>query len=533
MKVNVKWINGGGKVYKGIELDPNEEPLLFKGQVFALTGVPVDRQKLMLRGRVLSSDGWARFPVKQLRDGVTLTLMGSAEELPKAPEKEIVFEEDLNVLDRARLLHGELPPGLENLGNTCYMNSTLQMFKAVPELKEALKAFARANGCIVSSTGLPEDGFAANLDPAARLLLGAIASASSSGSSSSSAAAAGSSSYESMANALGTLMGMLDGNLEKVLPIEFVNHLRTQFPQFDQKTDDGHPMQHDADECMSAVLNVIDRQVGPVAADDSTTTTMADDEHAHASVISQLFHGHMEVETRCVESDAEPAQRAIEPFRKLTCHIDINTNFLNDGIESSLAEQITKHSALLERNAVFEKKKAISRLPKYLFVQFVRFLWKGKEGVKAKICRPVEFPDNLDMFRYCSPTLQAKLAYKRDIHERNEAIRSGAAQPTEDDEQESSSSSSSSPSAPIADRFENESGYYELTGVLTHQGRSADGGHYVAWIRDDNDPDKWILFDDDRVSSQPKSAIRKLVGKGGSDWHIAYICLYRSKEIHE
>ena len=29
----------------------------------------------------------------------------------------------------------------------------------------------------------------------------------------------------------------------------------------------------------------------------------------------------------------------------------------------------------------------------------------------------------------------------------------------------------------------NNSGYYELTAVLTHKGRSSSSGHYVAWVR--------------------------------------------------
>jgi len=73
-------------------------------------------------------------------------MMGTAEggELKK-PAQQMKFVEDMTPEERARVLHektGEtLPAGLENLGNTCYMNATVQCLKRVNELKEGLKNY--------------------------------------------------------------------------------------------------------------------------------------------------------------------------------------------------------------------------------------------------------------------------------------------------------------------------------------------------------------------------------------------------------
>jgi ubiquitin carboxyl-terminal hydrolase 14 len=44
VKINIKW---GKEKFNDVEVDPSETGLTLKSQVFALTGVPPDRQKCM------------------------------------------------------------------------------------------------------------------------------------------------------------------------------------------------------------------------------------------------------------------------------------------------------------------------------------------------------------------------------------------------------------------------------------------------------------------------------------------------------
>ena len=144
--VKVKW---GKEMFNDVELNTDEEPVVFKAQLFALTGVQPNRQKVMVKGAAIRDDSWDNVTNK-VKNGATLLLMGSKEEdIPKevTPAERTKFVEDM---DESQLQSAmKLPAGLTNLGNTCYLNATVQCFKTVPELKKALMDF-ESNICYYS-----------------------------------------------------------------------------------------------------------------------------------------------------------------------------------------------------------------------------------------------------------------------------------------------------------------------------------------------------------------------------------------------
>ena len=70
-------------------------------------------------------------------------MMGQAEgnTISQVTQK-TVFLEDLSAQEKAKLLKEKagivLPIGLENMGNTCYMNASIQCMRRVNELKNYL-----------------------------------------------------------------------------------------------------------------------------------------------------------------------------------------------------------------------------------------------------------------------------------------------------------------------------------------------------------------------------------------------------------
>lgn len=122
-----------------------------------------------------------------------------------------IAEEEQNTLETKA--YGS---GLKNLGNTCYMNSTVQCLYSVEGLRQALQQFQPAS----------------MTEPNAKLVA-----------------------------ATKELFQDLEKGGEPFPPFKFLLTLRQRFPQFGQQTNEGLYMQQDAEECWTQVMYTLKEQL--------------------------------------------------------------------------------------------------------------------------------------------------------------------------------------------------------------------------------------------------------------------------------
>lgn len=362
-----------------------------------------------------------------------------------------IEDQNLSEQDVAALTNEVRHQGFKNIGNTCYMNSVIQALRASPEFVSAVTSYSGT---------------------------------------------------DKLVRALGSTYRELDKGVSSVVPAVFWKELCRKYTQFGERTEEGYPKQHDAEECMTCLLSSMS-SAGIKEID--------------------LFEGKLVTRRHCLETDAEPDSVSSDTFRKLECHIDNTISFLMPGLKLSLQGQVEKHSQVLGREALYSTDTRIEKLPYYLNVQFMRFFWKASIGSRAKIVRPVQFPMELDVLDICSQELAEKVkvvrTYDRILEDKKNGLESLDKAATE--------KILATPEDVIKKvPFTNQTGLYELAAIVTHIGMSADGGHYIGWVRE---KEGWFKFDDDKVTPVSESDIAKVDGRGGAQGHIAYVAIYRTK----
>lgn len=219
--------------------------------------------------------------------GATMLLMGSKDEVPNEPIQKTVFVEDMNESELATAL--DLPAGLTNLGNTCYMNATVQCLKTVPELRNALAKYEGA----YSVEG------------------GGMAS-------------------QSITAAVRDLFGTMDRG-STVPPIFLLQVLHVAFPRFAEKSEHGGFCQQDANECWTELVRMLQQKL---------PATKGAGSSEFKSIIDQFFGGKFDVELKCVESEDEPPTKTTEDFLQLSCYISQDVKYMYSGLKNvSMSDQ--------------------------------------------------------------------------------------------------------------------------------------------------------------------------------------------------
>ncbi|EDO17544.1 hypothetical protein Kpol_534p23 [Vanderwaltozyma polyspora DSM 70294] len=483
-------IKHAGKLYP-ITLSNGSTVEELKNEVQGLTMVPMERQKYMVKGGL--TDNTISNLSSVIKPGSTVMLLGTPDaDMISKPKESNKFIEDL-APEHQRQKFNQMPIGLLNMGNTCYMNSTLQALYRVDGLRDMVLKYKEQ----------------ANVQPGDELH------------------------YKLISELKRCFENLQKKSYESVMPVVFLNLLRKCYPQFAEVDNaNGIFKQQDAEELFTQLFSSLNIVFGEKFTDDFEVqfrTTIKDSNN---------------------EDDVTIKENEIDS--KLKCHISGTTNFMKNGLIESLHEEIEKRSEHTGVNSTYLVDKQITKLPKYLTVQYVRFFWKRSTNKKSKILRKVQFPFQLDVADMLTPEYaQEKIKIREELRkiekEKSDDERelkrrkvndsdSDGTTMTPREKQETEEALEDSRREHWLQEYkkhfptdlrpgENPSCVYDLIGVITHQGANSESGHYQSFIRDEKDENKWYKFNDDKVSVVEREKIEALAGGGESD--SALILIYK------
>ena len=482
MKVTIK---NAGRVFE-IELNSDDTGLKLKEKIMELTKIPLDRQKILIKGGKISDD--VKVSELNLNAKQPLMVLGTPDnQLPSKPIEKPVFLEDLNEKELNKF--GNFPSGILNMGNTCYLNSSLQTLFLIDEIPEKLNSYRTSNDLVDRRV-------------------------------------------DSLIISLKNMFGQMSSRQEKITPAFFLTLFRSVYPQFAER-EHGFFKQQDAEEAFSQILFLLYDTLNikddfKLTFKETQKCIAAPEEEAKiTSEDAFKLNCHINVKTNFLKDGImEGLHETIEKFSE---SLRSNAEYQIDRYISRLPKYLTVHFVRFYWRADTRKKS--KKLRKVLFP----FELDMADALDASIKQ--EKIDNRDRIRKVE---KENYEMVRDFKKAKKSSGLNPIEQREEDEKKIMSIKSkfhedlklTLPSTIDIDSTpENPSSIYELTAVITHRGSSADSGHYQSFVKDkaDLDGDKWWRFDDDKVSSTTRDKIEALAGGGESD--TALVLLYKASGL--
>uniref|UniRef100_A0A060TD12 Ubiquitin carboxyl-terminal hydrolase n=1 Tax=Blastobotrys adeninivorans TaxID=409370 RepID=A0A060TD12_BLAAD len=450
-------------------------------QLYSLTGVPPERQKVLVKGGQLKDDT----DVKTLnfKPNQSIMMLGTAGELPKEPAVKPQFAEDMSDQQLAQVQ--QYPNGLINTGNTCYLNSTIQALRQVPELEQELK---RYNGSMDVASGLRD------------------------------------------------LYRGMSSSTDAYLPIAFINTIRQRFPQFAERGNDGHFKQQDAEEAWSQILHAVGANLKDPQGSSSFVdkyfggtfkTTLRNDE---TDAEPEKTGEESFVKLNCfISKDTNFLRDGL--MEGLSEKIEKRSDVLDRNAQYTLTKKVDRLPKYLTVHFVrFFWKRDVGKKSKIL-----RKVTFPMNYDATELCTP-ELRDKLvparEKYREVEKEkVELQRAAKRAKFQELEGELSkdvnkeGQISESKKTEFQKQLAESVDP-ALREDPSVNSTGLYELIAVVTHAGASADSGHYQTYAKNDKEEGKWWRYNDDKVSLVGEDKVEALAGGGESD--SALLLLYRA-----
>ncbi|EAZ63739.2 deubiquitinating enzyme, partial [Scheffersomyces stipitis CBS 6054] len=475
-------IKNAGKVYD-IELEADATGIDFKQKIQELTSIPPNRQKILVKGGKVNDTDNVSAIVASAKQPI-MVLGTPDKNLPSKPIEKQVFLEDLNSNQLTNVSND--PSGLVNLGNTCYLNSSLQTLFKIEDVNKKVSSY--------------QAGRSSGVSPTNALVVG-----------------------------LKSLVGQMSKKQEKVNPTLFLALFRNQFPQFAERDNHGFYKQQDAEEAFSQILRVlcdelkIEDSFRLTFNTDTKCLALPEEEHVFGVEESLKLNCHIDIKTNFLRDGLLAGLK--DTMEKYNDTLQSNAEYEVSKKITRLPKYLTVHFVRFFWRRDTQKKSKILRRVQFPFeLDLSEMLDDSIKSDKVSIrdqLRKIE-KDNLDLIR--------------DFKKAKKDTTLNPLEQQEEDEMKllsikSKFSDSFKSILPegfnVEETSENPSSVYELSAVITHAGSSADSGHYQSFIKDDSDLDgeRWWKFNDDKVSSVNKEKIESLAGGGESD--SALILIYK------